>query len=257
LVSLLLQVLTSEVDMKPIPIIISLVSVIFVASACSASAQPTPYPTYTPYPTFTSESQYTPSSPMEATDEVPKLLFQDDFDDNTANGWTELGPDWSVQDGEYVVSQEGCSLLTHSLAGDPSWDNYAFEFDVMGTAGTDKPVNFRYADDDNRYWLSLISKTSWGWGPYIRLGKAEGGSESVLAAEDFESQPDVWYHIRIEVSSVPKGESITVFVDGVPLIDYVDENSTLKNGMIALEGWTGNTCEGTVHFDNIEVTSLP
>jgi hypothetical protein len=155
-----------------------------------------------------------------------------------------------VQNGKYVVSQEGCRKLSRAVAGDPLWENYAFEVDVMGTAGTDKPISFRYLDANNRYWVTLISRTSWGWGPLVRFGKVENGIETVLRNVGFENQPGIWYHVKVEVLD----QRIWIYVDGELVVDYTDTGTTLRRGAIALEGWTGDTCEGTVHFDNVRIT---
>jgi hypothetical protein len=171
-----------------------------------------------------------------------KILFQDDFNDGNADGWTTAGDwNWYVDNGEYVVEQgSGTTQGSFSLAGELDWTNYIFEVDVKGETAIDKIVLARYTDDTNNYGVNLRS----GFND-ISLDRAY----TPVASASFENTNEVWYHFKI----ILVGPRIWVYVNDILSIDYTDHNPPpITHGKIGLKGWNGST----VRFDNIVVRGL-
>lgn len=175
-------------------------------------------------------------------DDQTNILFQDDFNDGSADGWTTAG-DWSwfVDNGEYVVEQgSGTTEGSSSFAGELDWTNYIFEVDVKGETAFDKIVLVRYTDETNYYGVNLRS----GYND-ISLDRA---SSSITSAS-IENTNGVWYHIK----TILMGPRILVYVNDTLYLDFTDHNPTpITHGKIGLKGWNSST----VRFDNIVVRGL-
>jgi hypothetical protein len=73
-------------------------------------------------------------------------LFEDDFEDGNANGWTTSGNGtWYVENGEYVVDMgNGSELMGRSTAGDINWTDFSLEVDIKGELGVDKHISVNH-----------------------------------------------------------------------------------------------------------------
>ena len=169
-----------------------------------------------------------------------EIVFQDDFNDGDDTGWTRdrLG-DWSVQNGEYVLSFSGYDISSASWAGSGSWTDYAVEFSVKNIACVDDGLVFR------QYRLNLRHGTNYG-APGVRLW---GPGEVLLVDKYYSLARNIWYRIRVE--SI--GQRTKVFIDGNLVIDYVETNTPVSSGKIALHGWSGACGSLVAHYDNVVV----
>ncbi len=174
-----------------------------------------------------------------------EIVFQDDFNDGDDAGWTRDRPsDWSLQNGEYVLSFSGYNIFSASWAGSDSWTDYAVEFSVKNIACVDDGLAFR----GGQYRLNLRHGTNYG-APDVRLW----GPSGILADPYYPLGRNIWYRVRVEVI----GQRIKVFIDGNLVIDYVDSNTPVSSGNIALLGWSGACGSLVAHFDNVVVYGAP
>ncbi|MGM0573601.1 MAG: hypothetical protein ACQESL_07585, partial [Bacteroidota bacterium] len=124
-------------------------------------------------------------------------------------------------------------LKPHSLFGDPNWNDYAIEADVL-LAGGDAEVGGRYADRNKlgfRWILTSDGRWQLNW-QYTTL--ASGQIVNFKPAE--------WHHLRLEM----KGDQITGFIDGKELANVSNQSGFEGMAVIA------STYDRNL-FDNIKV----
>ena len=150
-----------------------------------------------------------------------------------------------------VSPEQTASALVLSRS---TWSDLSLSFDTTTLSQLRQPapnswevawVFFRYGDLAHYYWLALKPN---GW----ELGKKDGGSLDGSAPQIFletGSQPVFpigrRYHVRISMVAA----TISVTVDGVPLLTYTDP-SPLPSGAIGLYEE-----DSRVTFDNVAATS--
>ncbi|HFD39354.1 MAG TPA: DUF11 domain-containing protein, partial [Anaerolineae bacterium] len=166
-------------------------------------------------------------------------LFQDDFNDGNAAGWSGSGG-WSVVNGVYQTMND---WSTRS-AGDPTWTDYSYS--VMLRAGDNANwigLYARYQNSDNYYWLR------WETGQ-IYLRRRSGGTTTTVATDSGGFQPNRWHHVEMRL----EGRRIRVYTDGQLRIDYTDSSAdALTYGRIALRAGGGS---GPWQYDDVLVTRL-
>lgn len=169
----------------------------------------------------------------------PELLFQDDFNDGNADGWITADPqNWYVENGEYVG--DALTFTSTTSAGDINWTNYSLDVDMMGEAGIDKVIWFRYLNDATNYQVNIRSS-------FNDINICRGGG-SICTAYPFPNTNNTWYHLKIIV----EGAHILVYVNGTLLIDYVDTSgNVVTHGKIGFWGYYSK-----VHFDNVVVRKI-
>lgn len=172
------------------------------------------------------------------------VLFQDDFNDGNANGWTPQSgyDDWSVvsEGGNYVYYSSSTNEARTS-AGSQSWTDYSVEarVKVENFNGSNRAyVAGRYKDGNNYYAASLTG------GNKLELRKKVGGSTSNLASKSYTVTPGVWYTVKLEMS----GSTIRMYVNGNLELSATD--SSLASGGIGLVAYKTVT-----KYDNIIVES--
>ncbi len=196
-------------------------------------------------------------------------LLTDDFSDGDSSNWVEHSPwgEWYVDGGEYIgnatlISQP--EMSSYSYIGDKAMQNYIYNVDVKSTKGVDKVILFRINESNSAYFISVRSNFS-GSGNDIVLGRQDPigqASSSVLKIVPFPNFPDTWYHISTRVENVQNDVSITVYIDGVEYISFVDTSNPILNGAVGFEIWPGGyqmPIYGLVtetHFDNVVVTDF-
>jgi len=174
------------------------------------------------------------------------LLFQDDFNDGDADGWTTYGlGTWSVINGEYVVDMgSGNSLLGYALAGNMDWTDYIFEADVNSIQGENKAICFR-CNNANSYFVNIVGN------PYNLLLLGRG--VDLFVTLYYPNTSGYWYHVKV----ILMGANISVYVNDQMLINYTDSNTNwLKQGGIGVNGWTGAGTVDNVRFDNVIVRAI-
>ena len=167
------------------------------------------------------------------------VLFRDDFNDGSADGWEPAGGTWSVIDGAYV--QSSTSGASMNFAGDPAWTDYEFEVKVTPTA-TSKNVavmlNGRATDAKNRYIGSYNDGA-------LTINRRIGGTDKVLANTSYTMEAGTTYTMKL----VFRGDQIELWINGVKELEATD--STYSTGRIGLA--TYNT---SARFDDVVVRAV-
>jgi pectate lyase len=175
------------------------------------------------------------------------FLFEENFEDGKADGFTLENGNWKV-----VTEESGNKAYENSRDeefwstarfGSHQWENYLvecrvklIEFDRTKDPGGIGMVQFRgdYGIVINPYWG--------GFGiDYLPPGKWE-----TILDSKYNFEPGTWYTIRVEA----KGKNIKVFLDGNLRMETDD--SRASSGFLRLK--TGpNTI---VRFDDIRITAI-
>ncbi|WP_327669728.1 MULTISPECIES: alpha-L-arabinofuranosidase C-terminal domain-containing protein [unclassified Streptomyces] len=152
---------------------------------------------------------------VKVTDADGKTLLSDDFSGDAA-GWTGTGSgSWSVQDGQYVQSDEAAenTLVT---AGDPSWQNY--DLHVKATKKSGKEgflVAFGVKDTGSYYWWNLG-----GWNnTQSAVEQAVNGGKSTLMSKAGSIETGRAYDVDIKV----RGRQVTLYLDGQEWGSFKDD----------------------------------
>ncbi len=152
---------------------------------------------------------------VKVTDADGKTLLSDDFSGD-ASQWTGTGSgSWSVQDGQYVQSDEAAenTLVT---AGDPSWQNYDLHARATKKSGKEGfLVAFGVKDTGNYYWWNLG-----GWNnTQSAVEQAVNGGKSTLLSKAGSIETGRAYDIDIKV----RGRQVTLYLDGQEWGSFKDD----------------------------------
>jgi len=194
------------------------------------------------------------------------VLFFDDFGDNNDVGWTKIHdygtntiPLWNISAGKYGMSLNYPSSAGNSIAGNESWGNYSYEFDMSPLAGVDRNFIFRVSESSpGIYYLYEIHAS----GNYIYASKAAPSDPSkpldFTGSSYFEIVNGKIYNWKVEVVDnntkiYVKDSTLTTYTK---LFDITDNNIPLLHGKIGLRIGTGATYPTRIYFDNIKVTDL-
>ncbi|MBB5134637.1 pectate lyase [Thermocatellispora tengchongensis] len=170
-------------------------------------------------------------------------LFQDDFEDGDATGWSRSGGSWSVTtDGTRVYRQSGTSADARAVAG-TTWTDQAVQARVKPLAfnGTARyaAVLARAQSTSAYYYLGLSNSGA------VVLGKRTGSGPITLATASATVTPGTWYTIRLEAF----GTTLRGLVDDVPLVTATD--ATFGAGRAGLA-----TYYAGASFDDLLVTDV-
>lgn len=191
-----------------------------------------------------------------------QVLFTEEFSAGYSAWDLENSSYWSVVSGAFDVDMPDQRYqFAKAFAGDPAWDNYTFEFDVMGLKHSSKICYFRYQNSTTGYFLNFRGPVpDEGDDGALRLFKLDNmnrwnwGSWTFLTATPFISVLNTWYRVKIELN----GPEIVVYVDNIEYIRYVDMSAPVLTGRIGFAGFTGaNPYAGNhVRFDNVIVAGF-
>jgi alpha-L-arabinofuranosidase len=142
-------------------------------------------------------------------------LLSDDFSGD-ASRWTHTGSgSWSVQEGQYVQSDEAATN-TMVQAGDPAWHDY--DLHVKATKKSGKEgflVAFGVKDTGNYYWWNLG-----GWNNTTSaVEQAVDGGKSTLISKAGTIETGKAYDIDIKV----RGRQVTLYLDGQEWGSFTDD----------------------------------
>ena len=172
-------------------------------------------------------------------------LFQDNFEDGNANGW-QLDPGWQVeQEGSnYILSGSGHNWARVYGNTGSNWTDYRFSLRVK-LINEGVHLNVR-VNNTGRYFIGFNEG-----GVFLNKQVGPNTFFNNLAQANFPVEMGTWHTVSITVQN----NRIQIAVDGTDRIDYVDNNSPLLQGTVALETvWD----EGShVHFDDLEVFGEP
>lgn len=142
-------------------------------------------------------------------------LLSDDFSGD-ASKWTHTGGgSWSVQDGQYVQTDEAAENTMVS-AGDPAWHDY--DLHVKATKKSGKEgflVAFGVKDTGNYYWWNLG-----GWNnTQSAVEQASDGGKSTLISKAGSIETGRAYDVDIKV----RGRQVTLYLDGKEWGSFTDD----------------------------------
>ena len=171
------------------------------------------------------------------------VLFRDDFNDGSADGWEPVSGEWSVVDGAYVQSKLDMNGY-QTFAGDMSWTDYELEVKVTPLAvhqklsvmlnGRATDVNNRYIGSYNNGTLSISCRIN---------GKDKDGKALVSAPYTMEAGKT--YTMKM----VFRGAQIELWINGVKELEATDD--TYSAGRIGLVTYTT-----TAKFDDVVVRTV-
>ncbi len=172
--------------------------------------------------------------------------FSEDFEDGNANGWTNYGGTWTVENGTYKVLSNADAK---SIADDTYFSDLIYEADIsIGTltsnsnAGILFRINNLGAGEDNyRGYYAGIGSTNTTTGTAIILGKSDG-SWTPLEFADYTIETGKTYQMKV----VAVGSNIKVYIDNNLVIDKVD--TSFQTGAIGFRNWNVDST-----YDNIRI----
>ena len=184
---------------------------------------PTPSPTRAPSPT--PQVLPTPSSNPTAPQ-----IFSDNFNDGTADGWTQQMGSWAVLNGEYRVSvgiENGISTVNGlSLADCVIQTQVRFTDSVGYRAG----IVFRYLDNQHYYSFEISNEYN-----KIELHKYSPANPAygevippTYGSNLIAIDPNVNYQLRLEVV----GSSFSAYLDGKKVLSGTDDS--YSKGLVGL-----------------------
>jgi hypothetical protein len=170
-------------------------------------------------------------------------IFNDNFDDGNASGWSTQNGSWSVvQDNGNYVYYQSSSDEGRAWAGSSSWTNYSVEADVkiVNFNGSNRAyVAGRWQDGNNFYAASLYNSS----GGKLEIRKKVNGSTSTLTSKSYALTTNKWYKVKLEMS----GSTIKMYVDGV--LQLTANDSSLSSGSAGLLAYKAST-----KYDNVVVS---
>jgi len=196
---------------------------------------------------------------------VNKIAFADNFDDNNADGWSEISFNnrdeghWNVSDGAIGEQSDAAKgIMAHDMSADASSTNYGVSVDVHANTGdtynNGVGLVFAYVDANNYYKASWdnYSESYDAGGRYpnpdhykdMTLVKVVDGVVTQLDMVDRQELPND-FSLRVDVND----NGIEVSADGVVLLSATDQPEL---GTIGL--WTYDNDRG-ISYDNVEVRS--
>ena len=180
------------------------------------------------------------------------VLFEADFDDGIADGFTPMGPGWQVVDGAYTCETIGFGILSYSVFGSPQWRDYSVVYRVKADIGPDHMLFFRMADADNYYGLVLRSV------PYndIVLARTVDGERQFIAEAQVPLFDNGQWH---DVQVLANGHQLDVMFNGLSVLSHHDDSEPpeVREGMCAVVSYSGGlTQHQIIWFDDILVEEI-
>jgi len=176
------------------------------------------------------------AAPSAANQQASTILFQENFDDGSTQGFGNDSGAWKVVDGKYTAT---AGTARFSTAGDLSWQDYTIEADYLNAR--DGGLLVRTQDYKNLIALVIrptYNDISWN----IRKG---GNWGSGLNAATLGHQPGENLHVKIEVS----GSQFKGYING-ELITTL-ETAEFPKGKIGLYLYSS----GEQYWDNVVVST--
>ncbi len=226
----------------------------------------TPIPTNTQTPTseitttrtrrpLSSTETSTPSANLPPSP-IPQdsILYQEDFEDGVADGWTSST--WTVvnENGNYIYRGTGpgdypWSWLDENFIDMSNWTDYAFESKIRFTRGNVFVVA-RMINQTEYFYTAVINGDG-----FIDFGDwnvtKEGYTNSAVNAT-YPIQTNKWYTVRFEL----QGDLQTLYIDGELVLER--QHSGRDSGGIGfyIVDTTVQGEEEEIYFDDIRVWSL-
>lgn len=164
------------------------------------------------------------------------------FDGQTLEGWkaSERPENWTVEDGAIV----GRGPRTHLFYMEREFDDLEFKADVKLNRGGNSGMYFRTAFGPG--WPSGYEAqvNNSGLDP-----KRTGSLYNFVDVRQRLIEDDTWWNQHV----ICRGNHIIIKVNGMVVVDFVDEKNTHKKGYVALQQHDPGS---VVHYKNLMVKPL-
>jgi hypothetical protein len=180
------------------------------------------------------------------------VLFNDDFQDGNADGWTffttNTQSSWQVvadsaEATNYVLAQgSNANNEAYATTGDLAWQDYSFEAKVKLRNAEPYPGLLARYKDSNNYYMLRINKVSEG---RVEFSRKVGGASTIFASYPLATTADTWYTLRMTI----QGNVLRGYLNGNSLFEVTD--TSLDAGKI---GFRNNW--GPAVVDDVAVTTL-
>jgi hypothetical protein len=172
-----------------------------------------------------------------------EILFQDDFNDGTADGWKEYMGTWGVINGQYVSTGVDNKTLAQGFNGSTYIIEARIKMDVLDN---DFGLIF-HAQSENDYLRFTMDEEFGSSDPRIsRMVNDESIAELAIVLEHPTLLNDQWYDFRLVVT----GDRIFAYIND-DLIAYAYSLPHDQGGI----GLVSDSAIESAHFDNIVITS--
>ena len=177
-------------------------------------------------------------------DGVGELVFFDDFNDGSADGWTVQFGNFAVIDGEYYT-ENGAGQKSLVTVDGLDLADCVVEVNLRCLYAFQAALVFRYTDNAHHYTFSVNDE-----------GDCVGVEKYVPGNEHFGEVLGVNYSVSISlntdylVSVRLEGNQFTCFLDGEKVLTVTDDAYT--SGQVGLRGQKAD-----VFFDDFRVYSIP
>jgi hypothetical protein len=180
------------------------------------------------------------------------LPFTEDFEDGQAQGFMPWNEDltqgtWAiVADGAGKVYQPSAAVgdLEFAVGGSTAWTDVALKVKVrLADADSGAQIVLRFKEPKTYLVVEMAV------GKYKLRGRAAGSTQDLISPSP---KPTIvagtWYTVGI----VAKGTTVSLTLDGQPIGASAMCNALISNGGVAL-----GVAEGSVAFDDLNVTAAP
>lgn len=183
------------------------------------------------------------------------VLFQETFDDGSADDFTVASGAWNVIAQRYYCHVTGFAAFAVSTAGlaagSAGWTDYRVDVDLLVNGSYNRILRFRVRDAANYYAVNVRAD------PYndAWLHKVVDGVQTDLAhVTGFTNSRGQWCHFTVEAV----GALLSLTCDGVPLISTADVSADPHlSGSVAVAAFSGGVIQWQDYFvDNLQVTAV-
>jgi len=177
------------------------------------------------------------------------VLFFEDFEDGTADGFTPIGPGWAVVDGAYQCETTGFEVYSSAVFGNPLWQDVAISFDIRSEDATSHLLRFRVNDFEDFYDINLRSAP---WNDVVLSRTLNTQRQVIAQVPTGPFANGTWHQVQV----VCEGYQFHVLLDGVLVLSHHDELAPerLRSGQCAVVSYSGGVVEHQlVAYDNVVV----
>ncbi|MDR6555263.1 family 16 glycoside hydrolase [Paenibacillus qinlingensis] len=157
-------------------------------------------------------------------------IFNDNFEDANATGWTAASGTWSVvSDGTYTYKQSNTGSTAEGVvfAGSATWANYSvtasMKLNTMNTTAA-SGVIARYTDANNYYLLRIHGTNG------LQLYRKSSGTFTLLGTYSFAMDLNTWHTLKLEVS----GSALKGYLDDMTTAKISTTDTTITQGAVGL-----------------------
>jgi hypothetical protein len=176
------------------------------------------------------------------------LPYAESFDDDTADDFNAITGDWAVVDGTYTCTNDSLGTKHISTVGEYDWSDYRVEFDIKSLGSPIQECLVRYQSPGDWYVVTVLPDPD----SAVTIYKSVDGVETkLLEVHGLLNEAAVWHHMAVEV----QGPDIRLEFDGVPVLQYRDEDEPFMTGKVGLSAFASlRTGWHQVFYDNISIT---